>query len=384
MFRRTFARQRQKLQRTFTPYNRIEVSRAALLHNLQLFGRLSGLQVMPVLKSNAYGHGIEQVAEALRGQNVPYIAVDDYLEALRIRAVSRQPVLVMGAMRPENFARLAYKQFAFVVRDEAAIRALGATNRRIKIHLECNTGMNRHGAKLLQLPALVRLLQSYKNLELEGVMTHLADADGTDPRTVEQAAAHFDICVQAVRAAGAAPQLIHIAQTAGSVRARSKYANAVRLGIGLYGINPFGAQHPQHGLLHNLRPALRLVSGVSEIVELAKGDKVGYNYTFTAPKPMRVGVLPAGYYQGVNRALSNAGTVLVRGRPANIVGRVCMNHTMIALPIDVDVGVGDDAVIYSNNPGDPNAIDTIAAGHQLFSYNLLSALGPDVRRILVD
>jgi uncharacterized Fe-S cluster-containing radical SAM superfamily enzyme len=189
--------------------------------------------------------------------------------------------------------------------------------------------------------------------------------------------------LSAIKALGGQPSLVHIAQTAGSVVARSAYANAVRAGIGLYGINPYPVGHERHDLLQDLRPALKLISTITKVNQLQKGDQVSYNYTFTAPAPMRVGVLPLGYYEGLHRGLSNVGSVLHHDRQLPIVGRICMNHTMICLD-GTDAQEGDEVVVYSDDPQDANSIDAIATRQQLFNYNLLTALSPSVRRIMVQ
>lgn len=372
----------KKLEKSYKTHNRIEVSRSAVLHNLALFENINGMPAIPVLKGNAYGHGVALIAKALKGCKVPYIAVDGYFEALRIREVSNQPVLVMGAILPENYKSIKYDNFAFVVHDAASIHALGKTGKRVKVHLEANTGMNRYGAKPGEITALTKLILSYKNLTLEGVMSHLADSDGDDPVTVNVAVKQFDACVDAIRAAGANPTIFHIAQSAGSLKVVSNYANAFRLGVGLYGINPFPRNHALHQQLAGLQPALRLISTITKVIELQKGDKVSYNYTFTAPKAMKIGVLPLGYYEGVNRAFSNAGTAKLGDHYVPIVGRVCMNHTMINLG-ETAARVGDEVVVFSNNPKDINTIDNLAHMHRLFNYNLLTALSHDVRRVLV-
>jgi alanine racemase len=371
-----------KFEKSFAVHNRIEVSRSALLHNVDLFAKLSGKDVIPVLKGNAYGHGIEQVATALRGRKLRYVAVDGYFEALRVRKVSRQPVLVMGAIRPENFAKLKYDHFTFVVQDAETVEALARVNKKIKVHVECNTGMNRYGAKPDAAIELARIILSRPNLELEGVMSHLADSDGDDPTTVAAAVEQFDNTVEAIRSLGANPTVLHVAQTAGSVVAKSKCATAMRLGIGLYGINPFASSHPLHAKLRQLKPAMRFVSTITKVTALKKGEQVGYNYAYTAPRDMTIGVIPVGYYEGLNRALSNTGSVKIGQQQAPIVGRVCMNHTMINLD-GIDVQVGDEVVVYSDDPRDANAIDAVAVAHNLFNYNLLTSLSSDVRRTLV-
>ncbi len=376
----------RQFEREFTTHNLIEVSRAAILHNLALFADSSQQQVIPVLKGNAYGHGIREVATALKRAAVPYIAVDGYYEALRIREVSNQPVLIMGAILPENFKRMRYDNFTFVVQNEATIVALGNTGKHIKVHIECNTGMNRYGIKPDKLASLTQAILRYKNLELEGVMSHLADSDGTDPATVDTAVGQFDTCVELVRAAGANPTILHVAQSAGSVRAASEYANCIRVGIGLYGLNPFPQGHTEYSKLQALQPALRLTSAITNIIDLEKGDKVSYNYTFTAPMRMRIGVLPLGYYEGAwtlaRGAAKATGEVQVGDTFTPIVGKVCMNHTMISLD-GISVKVGDRVVVYSNNPADKNAVDTIAREYGLFNYAMLTSLNCDVRRVLV-
>lgn len=369
-----------QMEKEFKTQNRVEVSTSALLSNVDLFADKTGKDIIPVLKGNAYGHGIEHVARALRNRSFPYIAVDGYFEALRIREVSSQPVLVMGAIAPENFARLTYDNFAFVVGDVQSIDALGTTGRRVKVHLECNTGMNRYGAQPDEMKLLAERILRYKNLTLEGVMSHLADSDGSDLATVDAAVQKFDECVEIVRTAGASPTIFHVAQSAGSLKAESHYVTAIRLGIGLYGSNPFTPDHTLYHSLDGLRPALRLVSTITKIINVKQGESVSYNYTFTAPRDMKIGVLPLGYYEGVNRKLSNCGVVKIGQSYAPIVGRVCMNHTMISLE-NIDADVGDEVVVYSNNSKDGNSIDALAHEHDLFNYGMLVAISSDVRRV---
>lgn len=378
------ARFHHMLEKKFDTLNRIEISRSALIHNFDFFAGFTKQQIIPVLKGNGYGHGLELVAKILSQRQFPYLAVDSYYEARQIRKLSRQPVLILGMIKPGNFARLRYDNFAFVVQDEATIHALGATKRRLKVHLECNTGMNRYGVGPAEVGAFVKLIQNYSNLELEGIMSHLADADGVDESTVDQAVQQFDHCVETARAAGATPTLLHIAQTAGSVRAKSQYANAVRLGLGLYGVNPFVRTHPCYDRLqHGLCPALRLTSTVTKVIDLDKGDRVGYNYTFTAPKKMAIGVLPIGYYEGINEQFGNHGIVKIGDTDCPIVGRACMNIMMISLD-GIKARIGDEVVIYSNTPSDRNTIEALASEYDLFRYGLLARLSKDIRRIVVE
>lgn len=371
------------LEQDYRTHNLIEVSAASLLHNFELYAKITGQAIIPVLKSNAYGHGLELVAEALKARRFPYIAVDGYFEALQIREVSDQPVLVMGAILPVNFAKLKLKNFAFSVHDTASIDALGRRGDPVKIHLEINTGMNRYGIEPGDIEAFVKQIQLYPNIEFEGVMSHLADSDGLHMASVEAATQLFDEAVDQILDLGATPKYLHLAQSAGAVKALSRHANAIRLGLGLYGINPLDLADPRHGELAGLRPALKLTSMITQTHQLKPGDGVSYNYTFTAPRPMTIGVLPLGYYEGVQRSLSNTGTVLVGRKPVSIVGRVCMNHTMIDLG-ETGAKTGDMVTVLSDNPADPNSVGSIARDHDLFSYMHLTSLDQNLRRVLID
>ncbi len=179
-------------------YNRIDISSKALLANAEFFRTRTGLQIIPVIKSNAYGHGLEQVAEVLDGGKFPFLAVDGYFEALKIRKITSKPVLVMGMIKPEDFKNIRTKNISFFVQDEATIRAIGSLNRKVKVHLEINTGMNRYGIGPNELDRYLRLLKNYPKIEMEGVLTHLADPDAGSEKNTLDATAIFDDCVRRI------------------------------------------------------------------------------------------------------------------------------------------------------------------------------------------
>lgn len=364
-------------------YNRIEISKKALQSNAEFFLKKTGLQIMPVLKSNAYGHGLEIVAKALQDMDFPFIAVDGYFEAEKLRKISKKPILVMGMIKPENIKRIKTGNTAFVVHDKATLTGFGALNRRIKIHLEINTGMNRYGIDPAELDIYLSLIKRYPKLELDGIMTHLADPDSKNDENIRSAIDIFDRTVAHVHKNGFEPRLIHAGQSASSARLKSKYTNATRIGLSLYGINPFLPDHELYkDYKSGLKPALKLVSTISKVNKLKAGDRISYNYTFTADKPMRVGVLPLGYYEGIDWNLSNKGTVKYDGKFLPIVGKVCMNHTMINLD-GTDAVPGDEVVVFSDDFDDENSLNAVAWRHGLFVYSLMVKLSHDVRRVLV-
>ena len=379
-----WAHWRHDLAQPYQTLNRIEVSRSALLHNYDSVAtQHPGMAIMPVLKANAYGHGLTEVAEILQDRRFPYLIVDGYFEALKLRRLTKRPILVMGYIDPVNYAALKTNGLAFVVHDRPSIDTLGKLRRSVTIHLEVNSGMNRHGIEPDELESYLTLIRSYPNLHLEGVMSHLADADGETDTFTHQQVEVFDNCVDQIMAAGFNPRLVHLAQTAGSTRAASRHANAIRLGIGLYGINPFAVETKEYAKLAHLKPALTLTSTITKIIELKKGEKVSYNGIWTATSPTRIGVLPLGYYEGIPRELSNVGFVKYQDEFMPIVGRICMNHIMINLAKS-SAAYLDKVTVISNDPTDRNSIAGLAREYNLFSYELLTGLSESVRRVIVD
>ncbi len=367
----------------YQPLNRIELNTQHLLHNVRLIQKLNpGHSIIPVVKANAYGHGLLQIAEMLNRADCSFLAVDGYFEAAQIRDITRHRVLVMGYIRPANARLLDTKRCSFVVQDIAGLRALGVLKRPVRVHLELNTGMYRLGLTPNELTEYLSTLKSYPNLQLEGVMTHLADADngGSNTFTTKQVKL-FDQTVGHILAQGFKPAFFHIAQTAGSTKVHSRYANAVRLGIGLYGINPLQPSDEHFKDLVGLQPVLGLKSTIIKVYDLKKGDRVSYNGIFTAPHSMRIGILPLGYYEGLPRALSNKGCVTGGKKQLPIVGRICMNHTIIDLK-DTQLWVGDEVVVIDDDILQPNSLQSASRMSGNFSYEWLANLSSSLQRVI--
>lgn len=368
----------------FSVYNKITIDVEAIKNNVVLLESLtSEKNIIPVLKSNAYGHGISEIASALKYKKFPYIAVDGYFEAQKIHKISRQPVLVMGAIRPENYSLIKTRHFAFVVHDEQSIIAMGKSGKKYKVHLEIDTGMSRHGIKSNEVGKFVKLIKSYPNILLEGVMSHLADADNPNNDYTNTQTRIFDKCVKEIISYDLNLKWIHIAQSAGSAKVISKYANVIRVGIALYGVNPLQKNDAEYKKFSELKPVLELSSTITKIVQIKAGVTVSYGRTYTAHKPTRVAILPIGYYEGVPRLLSDDGFVEVGEKNCKIIGRVNMNHIMIDVT-DVFAQVGDKAVLVSKNSTSSVSLQSISDRHKLFSYSFLTGLSSTIRRTLIN
>ncbi|MGH7237162.1 MAG: alanine racemase [Candidatus Saccharimonadales bacterium] len=373
-----------KANQRYQTLNLIELNAAAVVANVKLLQRQHpGFSVMPVLKANAYGHGLSEMAKILNDASCEFLAVDGYFEAAKIRYITKHRILVLGYIGSENVRLLDTKRCSFVVQDIAGLEAFARLNKSVKIHIELNTGMNRLGLRQDEFKPYLKILKKYSQLKLEGIMTHLADADNPRDNSFTGAQVKlFDELVEKVKWTGFNPKVIHVAQTAGSAKVKSKYANGLRLGIGLYGINPLNSNDGAYKELAGLQPVLALKSTIVKVINLKPGDKVSYNGIFTANQPTRIGVLPLGYYEGVPRELSNVGCATSENQILPIVGRVCMNHTMIDLK-NSRLNVGDSVTVISANKSDSNSIQNIANNHNLFSYSLLTGLTSSVRRKIV-
>jgi alanine racemase len=384
--RNSFDKNIRRLEKPFKTYNEIQINSQALLSNFDLLQSLIPAgNVFPVLKSNAYGHGIHEVATILKQRKFPYIAVDGFYERLEIGKVSKQSVLVMGSIHPENFKSMSFKRTAFLVHDEATIKALGNTKRSVAIHLELETGMTRHGVVTNELEQCLKVIKKYPNLHLEGVMSHLADADNpNDDEYTKQQTELFDQSVGHILQAGFKPIYFHIAQSAGSSKVASRYANTIRPGIALYGISPLEPNDKSYKIFKNLKPVLNLRSVITKVLTVSKGTTVSYNRTYSAKEDTKIGVLPMGYYEGVKRIFSNTGLVEYGGAYLPIAGRVNMNHTMVDLKAS-GCQAGEAVTIISDNPSSKVSIENICKRHDtLNAWEILALLSPNIRRTVIN
>ena len=363
--------------------NTVNISRNKLINNVSVYQKLDpNKKIIAVLKANAYGHGLKHVAEILNDTDIKFIAVDGYFEANRILDISRHKILVMGYVLPENFKLIDGSRCSFVIQDKESLKALGKLKRNFNIHMEINTGMNRLGIKPQEIDDFLEELAGHKNLTLEGVMTHLADADNKNNSYTEKQTKLFDKSVDLIRAKGYSPKFFHIAQSAGSTKCESKYANAIRIGIGLYGVNPLNPKDPNYYKLTKLKPIMELTSTIVKVNELASGERISYNGIYQTKEEARIGVLPLGYYEWVPRQLSNIGYFTSSNKLLAIRGRVCMNHTMVDLS-GTKLKVGDKVTVISSDHSKPNSIQSIADNYGLFTYTLMTRMAESVRREIV-
>ena len=375
---RAFLRALRKRRFPYEPLIEVRIQKDALLHNLKTFQQLkTGVAVAPVLKSNAYGHGLVAVAQVLDGEGLPFFCVDSYFEALILRNEGiLTPILIIGYTPVETIleSRLADVAFGIIgLEDLRSLAALALSP--VVLHLKVDTGMHRHGISPSEIEDAYALIRANKHIVLEGVYSHLADAD--TPHSAH-AAAQIDVwneAVSHVRAKMQSARYFHLSATAGAFYAEKIDANVMRLGIGLYGMH-VGIENL------DLRPALEMRTRITSIHTLHAGESIGYNATFRAPRDMRVATIPAGYAEGVDRRLSNKGSMLVRGNMCPIVGRVSMNITSVDVSNVAGAQVGDAATVISADAADANGAENIATLCGTIPYEILVHIPAHLRRVV--
>ena len=355
----------------------VRVSKNVLLSNYRAFKNAYGLPVAPVLKSNAYGHGLVEVASVLQTEQPPFFVMDSQYEAavLRSRGI-KTPLLVVGYVLPDSIATNGLKDIAFTVTSMEMLRLLCEKKVAAPVHIKIDTGMRRQGLVPEEMDEAIALL-TQSNLLVEGVCSHFADADGQDSGFTNMQIECWNKVVPVWKAAFPTLKWWHIGATAGAAYTKNIDANLVRLGTGLYGF----PRHASQTFL--LTPALSLWSTLTGSKILRQGERVGYNGTFAAPHDMQVATVALGYYEGVDRRLSNKGCMQVDGVVCPIVGRVSMNITTIDISLCPNVALGARVLVFSANPADANSLQSLAAMCDTTPLELLVGIPQHLRRVVV-
>ena len=365
-------------KKKYIPLNSIEVSQKNLLHNYNYLKNEYTTAIAPVLKSNAYGHGIVQIAKILDGVGAPFFCVDSIYEGYQLlKAKIKTPILIMGYIDPENL-RVKKLPFSYAVYTEEMLYAVKKYQPHARIHIFVDTGMHREGVLLKDLPEFIKITKSM-NLKIEGLMSHFAMGDKPLDKKTRLQIDSFQKAKEILRNGKIIPRYIHMFATSSLLYAQDypkTFSPVARVGIGLYGIAPDGENK-------KLLPVLSLTSTIIQIKKIKKGEKVGYDFTYTAKKNMTVGVLPIGYNDGINRKLSNKGLVKINDVFCPIIGRISMNITLIDVTGVKKVHIGKRVVIYSSNPYDTNSIAHVSTLCGIIPYEILVQLHPSTKRLIV-
>ncbi len=342
------------------------------------------VKVMAVVKADAYGHGAVEVSKAALKAGAEWLGVAIPEEGVELRKAGIEaPILVLGATSPSQASLVVNFGLDQTLSGLPLAEALSALacrmGKRVGVHLKVDTGMGRLGVFPSEAVAFARRVHSLPGLTLKGLMTHLATA-GEDNRYALKQVKVFQEVAEALKQAGFTFPLRHVANSAAILDLPDSFFDLVRPGLLLYGCYPSKAVSRPFPL----RPALSLRTRITHLKDLPKGAGISYGRTFITKHPTKVAILPLGYADGLSFLLSNRGEVLVRGRKARIVGRVCMDMCMVDVTTVPGVKVGDEVVIYGRQGGGEIRVEEVAERIGTIAYELLCSIGKRVPRIYTE
>lgn len=359
------------------------VSLDALARNL---GRVrdrvgENVQIMGVVKADAYGHGAFPVARTLVEAGATWLGVALPEEGVHLRRQGLQvPILVMGPTPPDQGPLLSEYRLDQMVHHPLHARALAASTKSsrkaVRVHLKIDTGMGRLGIHHSEAAAGAKAVVNLPGLQLGGVMTHFAAADAADKGHALEQLRRFLEAVQEIEAAGIPIPLRHAANSAAILNLPEAHLNMVRPGIALYGYPPSSLVSQDS----SWEPVLTFMTRIAQLKKVSKGGTVSYGCTYVAPRDILVATLPVGYADGYNRLLSNRGEVLIRGHRAPVIGRVCMDMIMTDV---TDVGgaqEGEEAVLLGRQGDQTVLADEWAERLDTISYEILCNISKRVPR----
>jgi alanine racemase len=360
------------------------IDHEALRWNLQQIRDKVGakIKILSMVKANAYGHGAVAVAQTLASAGSDAFGVATLEEGVELRQGGiRAPILILAGAYEDQLTEFLTHALTPVAHEltrlkqlENSVRSRGTT---LPVHLKIDTGMGRLGLPAAEsehwLPEVKRLAA----LQIAGVFSHFSQAESVDGDYTRRQLATFKIVLQHLRAQQIAPPLVHFANSAATITLPPAYFDMVRPGIMLYGVYPSSAMASQI----TLKPVLVWKTKILQLKKVPADASISYGQTFVTKRESLIATLPVGYADGYQRLLSNRGEVLVGGQRAPVVGRVCMDLTMIDVTDIRNIKQGDEVVLLGRQGTAQISADEIAAWANTISYEILTSISARVPRI---
>jgi len=357
----------------------LEIDLSVLKNNFQVLSDLTGKQVMPIVKANAYGHGLERVAEAFAEAGAEWFGVARIEEALLLRESGIEAnILVLGYSPPSRVSHAIKENISLAVYDQTVAEAFAGEaahlKEEVRLHAKIETGMGRLGIPHAEALPFIEFVSEQKFLKLEGIFTHFACADEPDKAVTREQIERFNQVLGEVRNRGIDPGIIHASNSAGALNFPEARYDLIRGGIALYGHPPTAGM----ALPKGIQPALYWKTRLISIKELPAGHGVSYGHRYHTTQRQNVGVIAAGYGDGLRRVDGN--DVLIRGKRIPIIGTVCMDQCMVDLADLPDAEIGDEVVIIgAQNDAEISATDT-AQRWGTINYEVLCGLAARMPR----
>ncbi|HPB31252.1 MAG TPA: alanine racemase [Candidatus Sumerlaeota bacterium] len=362
------------------------ISLAAVRHNIQAIAKAVGpAAVMAVVKADAYGHGMIPVARAALSAGAAWLGVATVDEALALRDEGFTcPILLLGPSFPDDAPHLASRDISVAVGSLDVARSLSAAaekaGRTARLHIKADTGMGRFGFWWEDLITMLPMLAALPAVRLEGCFTHFAASDAADETYTKLQLSRFRLLVSAAVEKGIHFDLIHSANSGAILQHPQTWYDLVRAGVMMYGMMPDPETRPSI----SLEPVMTLATRLIEVRQHPPGRCLSYGCTFRTDRPSVIGIIPIGYGDGYSRRMSNRGAVIIRGRRAPVVGRVCMDQVLVDLTDIPGACVGDPVLLWGKRGQDCLPVEEVARWMETITYEVTCALGRRVPRKYED
>jgi alanine racemase len=366
----------------------ITISSRAVRANIHAFRKLIGpkVRLWAVVKSNAYGHGLSLFSRLASRHGIDGFCVDSIVEGIRLREDGiTKPILVVGYTLPVHFAEAKKRDITVAISTFEGLRAIAKIGSRApRFHIKVDTGMHRQGFQFDDIVRVIKTISNDKFLisKIEGIFTHFATAkDITYPAYTERQFEEFQKMRSLFEQAGFKKLMCHTSATGGTLFNKKYHLDAVRIGIGMYGVWPSQELETELSDMR-LSPVLSWYSLIGEIKNLKRGDYVGYDITERLTRPTRVAVIPVGYWHGFSRSLSSAGDILVKGKRARVLGRVSMD--MISVDVTgILCHVGDKVTIIGKDKKEEITVQEFARRAGRSPYEVVTCINPLIARDII-
>ena len=365
----------------------VEIDLNALRHNLLAIKKRVGpqIKILGIVKADAYGHGDYEVSRVLLNNSAEMLGIAILEEGIQLRDKGiKAPLLLLGGIFEEQIDTVIQYGLTPTVYDLKLAEVLSKRayyfNTIMKVHVYVDTGMGSIGVKHDKAVEFVKFAKNLKNLLIDGIYTHCSSSDEKDLAFTNLQIKRFRDVLDALDASKACIPLRHMANSGAILGYPEAYFNMVRPGLSLYGLYPSEDISRDIGI----RPVMSFKTRIIHIKNMESGDVVGYGRTYRITKPTRVATLPLGYDDGYNRLLSNQGEVLIRGKKASIIGRVCMDQCFVDVTNIKDVSVGDEVVLYGSQAQESIPIESIAKQLNTIPYEVTCSISKRVPRIYTN
>ncbi len=361
----------------------VEVDLNALKNNLKIIRQQTKTPILAVVKANGYGHGFLPITRAAEEAGVSWFGVARPRMAIKMREEGiNANILVLGYLAPERFGEMICLDVSLTIWTKDHIEQVNNAAKKCQIparvHLLADTGMGRLGCLPGETLKLAKLAAKSEWIKLEGFFSHLATADDKDPEQTRQQQGIFNQLIDELKQNDLLPEIVHLANSAGSLAHPSTHFNLIRPGIIIYGLPP----SPNVILPEGIQPVLSWKSVLASIKELPPGHGVSYGHEYVTTKNELIGVIPLGYADGYRRVPGNV--VLINGHRAPVVGRVSMDQCMVKLENIPNPRIGDEVVVIGKQGDQEISAEQVALTWQTINYEVTCGIGARVPRIYPD